>query len=225
MPTDPLETFDCTVTLPDWRLHLAQMTNYNWRDLGNVMDLATEGAMAELLRNHPDGRLESGKTTSAIRDSMISLGFNLDETPLCSDQLLSELLDKKNFPRGCLAWEFLAILTIKSQAPWAVLDEDKIRHPLTFRLGESGETVPTLTGVMDCEGLPVLADSEGAKASPWNQISRYSLEGVSRPLYICFLPKELFRKVQPKTHIGRTVWLTWAFSFEFEKTCTCKEPG
>lgn len=225
MQTDSLETFDCAVTLPGWRLHLAQMAAYEWRDLGNVMDLATEGAISELLRNHPDGRPESGKTIFAIRESIKHMGFDPDATPLCSEQLLSELLEKKTFPRGCLAWEFLAILTIKSQAPWTVLDGDKIQHPLVFRQGEPGETIPTATSEMSCEGLPVIADANGAKASPWNQISRYSLEGVSRPLFICFVPKELFRKVQPRVYMGRMVWLTWAFKFEFEKTCICKEPG
>lgn len=219
------EAYNCTVTLPKWKLHLAQMAAYGWRDLGNVMDLATEGAIKDVLRNYPDGDLENSLPISQIRKSIRDMGYDIDKTPLCSEQLLAEILEKEAFPRGCLAWEFLAILTIKSQAPWTVLDGDKIQHPLVFRLGEPGEKILTTTGEMDCEGLPVLADSTGAKTSPWNQISRYTLEGISRPLFVCFLPKELFRKIQPKKYMGRAVWLTWAFKFEFERTCSCKDPG
>ena len=41
-----LDTFDCTVTLPDWRLHLASLTVARNRDLGNVLDMATQGEMS-----------------------------------------------------------------------------------------------------------------------------------------------------------------------------------
>jgi hypothetical protein len=215
-----VETFGCDIRLPGWRLHLAQMTTTEWRDLGNVMDLATEGALAEIGRACPDGRLDSDPTVTALRSCLRRLGIDPIRTPPASELLIAEVLEKRSFPRGCLAWEILAILTIKSQAPWSVVDHDALAMPLSFRLGEAGEALSTPGGEWSCEGLPVLADRNGAVASPWSSVSRYALEGCKRPLFVCFLPREMFRSVQPKTHMGRAVWLTWAYRFVFEKTCS-----
>jgi DNA/RNA-binding domain of Phe-tRNA-synthetase-like protein len=217
---NPVETFGCDIRLPDWRLHLAQMTTTEWRDLGNVMDVATEGALAELYRNHPDGRLDSSATMTALRSCLRRMGIDPARTPPVSELLIAEVLEKRSFPRGCLAWEILAVLTIKSDAPWSVVDHDALAMPLSFRLGKTGETLSTPGGEQSCEGLPVLADRAGAVASPWSSVSRYELEGCKRPLFVCFLPREMFRSVQPKTHMGRAVWLTWAYRFVFEKTCS-----
>lgn len=223
MNTENIEKTDFVVELPGWRLHIAQMTSYHWRDLGNVMDLATKGSIKGLLRDHPEGKLENKQTVGLIRKSLEKIVHETPYPPLCSETLITELLEKKVFPRGCLAWEFLAILTIKSGAPWAVIDKEKIKSPLVFRDGLSGEKAATVYGEISCEGLPVLADQNGIVASPWTEISRYSLEGCTLPLFICFLPREVFRKIQPKTHLGRTVWLTWAYKFLYEKTCSFKE--
>ena len=35
---------------------------------------------------------------------------------------------------------------------------------------------------------------------------------------------ETIRQVQPKVHVGRVVWLTWAYKFLFEKTCKYEGP-
>ena len=196
------------------------MTTTEWRDLGNVMDVATEGALAELYRNHRDGRLDSGVTVTALRTCLRTMGIDPARTPPVSELLITEVLEKRSFPRGCLAWEMLAILTIRSQAPWSVVDHDALAMPISFRLGEPGETLSTASGEQACEGLPVLADRKGTVASPWSPVSRYGLEGCKRPLFVCFLPRKIFRSVQPKTHMGRAVWLTWAYRFLFEKTCS-----
>ncbi len=73
------------------------------------------------------------------------------------------------------------------------------------------------------DGLPVLADSIGVVATPWTYRKPTDLEGCQAPLYICSLPHELFRKVQPRSHMGQAIWLTWVYKFIFERTCSFEE--
>lgn len=220
MAVESIESFDCKVEIPDWRLHLAQMTFYKWRDLGNVMDLATQGAFSKLLKIQQPGYLSAGPTLGDIKKAVQDIGYDTEKTPLCSELLLTEFMDKQLFLKGCLAWDIMAILTINSQAPWSVVDGEILEPPLEFRIGAPSEKFPGPTGDLDCEGLPVLADTKQVLASPFFLPDRYALEGCTMPLFVCYLPADLFRMVQPKSHMGRAVWLTWAYKFQFEKTGT-----
>jgi hypothetical protein len=214
------EAFDCAVRLPEWKLHVAHLQLREGRDLGNVMDLAMEGARSHLRRGHPDGRLDESDTILAIREDLIGLGVDPRATPPASELLISEFLEKGRITRGTMAWEFLALLTVKSEAPWSVVDRDTIEPPLEWRLGERGESLTTTEGSRDCEGLPVLADRNGVKTSPWDRLAPTELDGCGEPVFVCYLPKRLFRRVEPRAHMGRAVWLTWAYRFIFERTCS-----
>lgn len=214
------EAFDCTVRLPDWKLHVAHLQLREERDLGNVMDVAMEGARSHLRRGHPDGRLDESDTILAIREDLRGLGVDPRATPPASELLISEFLEKGRITRGTMAWEFLALLTVKSEAPWSVVDRDTIEPPLEWRLGEQGESLTTADGSRDCEGLPVLADRSGAKTSPWDRFPPTGLDGCRELVFVCYLPKRLFRRVEPRAHMGRAVWLTWAYRFIFERTCS-----
>ncbi|MFH1845810.1 MAG: hypothetical protein ABIF77_21715 [bacterium] len=223
MPLE-LDTFDCRVDLPDWRIHLASLAANTERDLRNVMDMATKGAVAELQRSHPDGDLLADGTVSALHRSLTRLGFDPSRLPTCSEQLLSRILNHRAIERGCLAWEFLNVLTVKSHAPWVALDRQQLKPPLVFRIGAPDEILVTPEGDFGCEGLPVLADTEAVKASPWTVNRPDDLVSAKDVVFLCFLPWELFRKVQPKSHLGRVVWLTWAYRFVFERTCPGQTP-
>jgi len=210
--------FECTVTLAGWRLHIAHMAVSEGRDLGNVMDVATRGALSEVLRCHPNGRLEENKTIVTMRESMRRLGVDTSATPPSSERLISSVLEKREVPRGSLPWEFMAILTAKSCAPWTVLSRDSFSPPLEFRLANEEERLPTQHRAFDGHRIPVLADRDRVIASPWTDDSPDALENCSEPVFICYVPSDLFRTVDPKSHLGRVVWLTWAYRFVFEKT-------
>jgi hypothetical protein len=219
MSLPELDTFDCSVELAGWRLHLACLALNKERDLGNVMDLAVRGAVAALARDFPAGRLSESGTIESIGDHLNRLGIDPRTTPPCSEILLQHFLDIGTIPRGSLIWEFLAVLTVKSQAPWAVLDRRTLAPPLIFRAGCDGESLTDGDGQMVCEGLPLLADQGGIKACPWIAPRPGDLDDIEEPVFVCFLPAELYRTVAPRNHLGRTVWLTWAYRFVFERTC------
>ncbi len=214
-----LEPFDCTVAPPGWRLHLACLSRDRARDLGNVMDMAAGGAYAELRRAYPADRLEDHPTLAAIRARLTDMGLDPASTPPCSERLLHDIAAAGGLRRGCLAWEFLSVLTIRSAAPWTALDRGALDPPLVFRPGEAGETLPLEDGNLDCAGLPVLADRAGVKASPWTLPDPASLADPDETVFVCFLPADLFRQVNPRDHLGRVMWLTWAYRFVFERSC------
>jgi DNA/RNA-binding domain of Phe-tRNA-synthetase-like protein len=199
------------------------MTLTEGRDLGNVMDVAIRGAFKHLRRCHLHEGLERSPTIMAIRESLKHLGLDPEDKPPCSELLLTKILEAGEMPRGSLAWEFLVVLTAKSQAPWTAVDRADLSPPLRFRLGEPGECLVTSGGAFGCEGLPVLADGNGIKASPWVPGTPADLERCEEPVFVCYLPHDLFRVVEPKAHLGRAVWLTFAYRFVFERTCTNRE--
>jgi hypothetical protein len=212
--------FDCVVDLPSWKLHVAQLTQWVGRDLGNVMETAISGALSHLRRSCPDRRLERNQTIAAVRDSLTRAGVDPVTNPPSSELLIRDLLARSELARGPIPWEFLTILTAKSFAPWAVLDRRTLEPPLVFRKGEPGERLEATSGTLECAGLPVLADQGGVKASPWTYDLAPELDRCTDPVFVCFLPKEIFRTIEPKGHVGRTVLLTWAYRFVFERTCS-----
>ncbi|MBC8422906.1 hypothetical protein H8E07_02170 [bacterium] len=218
MPPE-LDTFDCTVTLPEWRLHLASLSLNRQRELGNVMDVAAQGAFSELQRGYPDGRLGAHATVRALRERLTALGHDPAAAAPCSERLLRDIIAGGGIRRGCLAWEFLSVLTIRSAAPWTALDRRALRTPLVFRRGETGEALTLDEGRLDCAGMPVLADRHGVKASPWTLPAPAQLEDLDEVVFVCFLPADLYRLVNPRDHLGRVVWLTWAYRFVFERSC------
>jgi DNA/RNA-binding domain of Phe-tRNA-synthetase-like protein len=225
METAPREPFDCNVSIPGWRLHVAHLILSVDRDLGNVMEVALRGAHNHLRRSFPEGKLLDNSTVMAIRENLVAMGHKPGRTPPCSESLLTGFLEDQESIRGSLAWEFLALLTIKSLAPWSVLDRQAVDPPLDFRYGKQGESIPSPAGALDCEGLPVLADSRGVRATPWTHVTPDSLRDCKEPVFVCYLPERLFRRIQPKSHMGRAIWMTWAYRFVFERTCTHRPPA
>jgi hypothetical protein len=208
MTDQKMAAFVCEVGLPGWRLHVAQLTARPGRDLGNVMEMAIEGAFKHLQRSFPDGDLARSETVTLVREHLGRLGIDSKANPPCSELLISGFIAANGISRGSLAWEYLAVLTAKSQAPWTVLDRGNLKPPLRFTSGE--------------RGLPVLEDQNGVVDSPWIATSPADLESCSDPVFICYLPEELFRTIDPKSHLGRVVWLTFAFQFIFERSFSFK---
>ena len=213
---DVLDTFDCRIMVPGWRLHLATLSVTPNRDRGNVMDLATRGAYRAL--QGAGGTDDSGMSL-LLRDYWSQAGLDPAEYPPSSQHLAQRARERGGIDRGCLAWEFLSILVLKSGAPWAALDRRVLHTPLAFRLGEPNETLPTDRGDMPCAGLPVLADLEAVRAAPWALGSPDDLVDADPVVFVCFLPQDMFRRINPKNVLGRAVWLTWVYRFVFEKTC------
>jgi len=222
-PQPQPELFSCLVTLPRWKLHVTHLTRNEGRDLGQVMELANRGAMAELRRSFPGGRIEEGKTLLTIRRSLERMGHDAAGPCPVAELLIASFLETGGVVRGSLAWDFLALLTVRTQAPWSVLDSERLAPPLTFRQGEPGEFIEHAGGQLDCAGLPVLADCSGVQATPWTHGWPNDLEDCRSPLFICYLPRELFRAVQPRSHMGQVVWRTWAYKFVFERTCSYRD--
>ncbi len=217
---DVLDTFDCQVLVPGWRLHLASLSVTPNRDRGNVMDLATSGAFRAL---KSAGDMDDSGMPLWFREAWSLAGLDPAKYPPSSQQLAQRAREQGGIDRGCLAWEFLSVLVLKSGVPWVALDRRVLHTPLVYRLGEPGETLPTDRGDVSCAGLPVLADLETVRAAPWALGSPDDLVDADPVVFVCFLPQNIFRQVNPKNVLGRAVWLTWAYRFVFEKTCPGRE--
>jgi hypothetical protein len=209
---------ECQVNLRDWRLHASFLIRRQERDLGNVMEVALRGAIAHARKCAPSGRVDEAEIPAAIRTAFAELGLDPEVRPPASEQLIEAVLRDPQMAEGCLSWQFLSILTLKSQAPWTILRGDTIAPPLVFRLGVEKESLPLESGFLACDGLPILADTTGPLASPWTLPDREQIADCDAPVFICCLPRTLFRRVEPKAHMGRAMWTTWAYSFLRQRT-------
>ena len=131
---------------------------------------------------------------------------------------MNRLLKEDRIDLCCLAWDFYLLLLAHSMVPWSIMDASKIKEPLVLRLGNQGEQLLAGDQARDCAGLPVLADEEGPKAAPWLLADPDQFEDCTEPLYACYMPDETARKINPKAHLGRIIWMTWAYHFVVEKT-------
>lgn len=54
----------------------------------------------------------------------------------------------------------------------------------------------------------MLAGPDGLLGSPWTLPEREAIANCADPLFVCSLPRELYRGIEPRGHMGRAVWLT-----------------
>ena len=225
MPANPLIEFDCLVELPAWRVLATHLARRDERELGNVMETALRGAIAHARSCAPGGRLGASQTVAAIRSSLVDLGLDPTRTPPASEHLIRRVLEDPTSANHSLNWQFLVILTLKSQAPWTVIPGERLSTSMTFRLGVEGESLPGLEGQLSCQSLPVLADPHGLLASPWSLPDPEQIADCAAPLFVCFLPSEVYRKIEPMAHMGRAVWLTWAYRFLRQRSFSFRPAG
>ncbi len=221
---DTARTCTCRVELEGWRLQVAHLARREDRDLGNVMELAMRGAAARPGRDDPTAESDPDPAARKLRESLARLGHDADRTPPSSESMIAEYAASGDPARGSLAWRFLFLLVAKSRAPWSVVDREGLHLPLVFRKGRPGERIPDRGADLDAEGLPVLADRTGVLASPWTLPSPADLEGCREPVFVCYLPADLYRRVNPRGHMGRAIWFTWAYKFITERTCAPESP-
>jgi len=220
MELHPSTEIECHIELPEWRLNVTHLLRRSERDLGNVMETALGGALAHLRACAPGGDLSRADVTGEIRAALEERAPGLALPPLVSELCMRRVLRDPGSMDGPLAWQFLHLLTLKSQAPWAVVDSSAVRGDLRYRLGREGERCASSDGELDCEGLAVLADEEAVLATPWAETRPESLADCEAPIFVCFLPADLYRKVGPRNHMGRAIWVTWAYAFLKQRTCT-----
>jgi len=219
MEVHPSTSVDCCVELPAWRLNVTHLLRQTERDLGNVMETALGGAVAYARSCAPDGDVSRAPDLAEIR---AGIEGGAAAPPLASELCIRRVLEDPGSVRGPRAWEFLHFLTLKSQAPWGVVDSAVVRGNLHYRRGRDGERFAHRAGELDCGGLAVLADEESVLATPWTEPLAEPLAQCEAPIFVCFLPADLYRKVDPRGHMGRAIWVTWAYFFLKQRTCTAR---
>lgn len=213
--------FECLIDLPGWKLHFALMKFRKEREMGTVMQTAGKGAYARLKKLMPEGSEAENPTIVKYRNEIAGLCPGPIKQGLCSESMLRDILKRQSPMWDCLSWDFLSLLTIHTLAPWGLFDAANFTYPLVFRNGEKGEIITGSCGEVDCEGLPILADSKVLLGSPFVYPKNENPENIENPAFVCFMPATLARKINPKSHVGRINWTTWAYEFEIERAVTC----
>lgn len=205
---------ECSVEIPGWRIHLAHLIERQDREMGSVMELAAKGALAKIKKKFPTEDFTNHETCRSVRSLFAKTGLNPATTPPVSELMMKKILKEDRIALCCRPWDFYLLLMAHSLAPWSVINSAVITSPLVFRMGRKGETLDE----QDCRDLPILADTNGPRAAPWHMDDPEPLKDCKEPLYVCYMPEEAARRIDPKSHLGRINWMTWAYHFVVEKT-------
>jgi hypothetical protein len=201
------------------------MTRKEDRELGSVMELAAKGAYTRIKKRFADATLTGNDAHDSLRAGFANSGLDCDNTPPNCETIFRKVLTDGAIPRGTLAWDFYMLLFAHSGACWSLVDSSEISDNLEFRMGKESEVVTCMDKEKPCAGHPVLADQNRVLASPWSVKPDVDFDISKDPLFVCYMPQDLAKKTNPKAHLGRVSWMTWAYTFVYERRFSFLEPS
>ena len=208
----------CSNTLPGWRLHFAwlQLTQ---RDHQAALDLASLGTVSVFRKNFADFQFGDSPIVRSVHLLLKRGGLSQAKCSSSFDRLAQRVLDGEGIQTDNPGLAFRDILSLKSMAPWSVIDVSQVRYPLVFRRGDQGEVLNRGEKEGDVEGLPLLCDQERNFWSPSAVVDEDEIPVMcGEVLLVCYAPLEHSREIAAKTHVGNLVHMTKAFRFVMERS-------
>ena len=215
---EPLpKDIECFNNLTGWRLHFAWL-RLNEGDHEDVLRMASEAAVTIFRRKFSNISYSDDPIVRSIHSLLMSGGLPKDKC-LTSFELLAQRVLSGNGIRsqkpGVL---FRDLLSLKSMAPWGIMDILQVRFPITFRMGREEETLREDGNSLSLKGCPVLCDKTRRLFTPMTLSDGDQVASSCQDiLLVCFAPIERAREVAAKSHVGSMVHMTQAFRFVMER--------
>jgi len=203
--------------IPGWRLHVAQLS-LEPGSHEQVLGLAIRGTLAKLRRRFPQGLHGDDDAVRAIHDALGCDGCRRSGCRPTSERLAASILEGAEYERSFPAREFRDILSLRMMLPWGMMDTDKARFPLIYRLGEAGESVMDHGETVDLQGVPILTAGENILSSPCTMHDVEQLDPASDSVVmVSYTPMSVWRTIQARTYLSQLIWMSWAFKFDEER--------
>lgn len=149
-----------------------------------------DAACAELRARYGEGRSSEVPGTADARTLYKALGIDPTKTRPSNEALLRRALKGESLYRINTLVDALNLVSLREQLPFGLYDLDRVRPPVTLRLGGPGESYEGIRkGPVNVEGRPVLVDAEGPFGNPTSDSLRTSITlATTRCLVVAYAP-------------------------------------
>lgn len=203
----------CLNKLKGWRLHFAWLKITEGTHEA-VLRIALDGAVTIFQKRFSDNSYMDDPVVRSTQSILRNSGLSEENSRSSFEILAEKVIGGRNIQSEKPAVIFRDILTLKSMAPWSVMDVSHVSFPVTFRLGREEEMLIQNGITLNMKGHPVLCDTAGRMWTPTTLPDETDLH-PSCPdiLLVCYAPLERAREVAAKSHLGRIVHMTQTFRF------------
>ncbi len=172
------------------RVGVLQMDGVRVRESPEELKARLNGLADEFARKYKDQPLGEIRTVKQIRAIFHRAGLDPTRYRPSSESLLRRAVKGKGLYFINSVVDLINYFSLKMLWPMGLYDADRLKPPITWRIGKEGETY---TGIgrdpLNLAHFPLLVDEEGPFGSPISDSMRTRVtEECSRILWITFAP-------------------------------------
>jgi len=172
------------------RVGILQMDGVRVQESPEELKAMLNGLADEFARRYKDQALGEIQTVRQIRAIFHRAGLDPTRYRPSSESLLRRAVKGKGLYFINSVVDLINYFSLKMLCPMGLYDADKLKPPITWRIGQEGETY---TGIgrdqLHLAHFPLLVDEEGPFGSPISDSMRTRVtEECSRILWITFAP-------------------------------------
>jgi DNA/RNA-binding domain of Phe-tRNA-synthetase-like protein len=136
---------------------------------------------------------EAATTTTEVRAMYKRAGIDPTKTRPSSEALLRRVRKGEPLPRVNSLVDVINWCSLETQLPFGLYDFDRVRGPVTLRLGRTGESYAGIRkDVVHVDGRLTLADDDGPFGNPTSDSARTMVTlATTRALVVIFAPAAL----------------------------------
>jgi len=186
-----LPTFEIHASLAGrLRIGLLAIEGVSVREADPALAAEVDQACAELRARYGEGKSSEVPGTADARTLYKALGIDPTKTRPSNEALLRRALKGEPLYRINTLVDALNLVSLREQLPFGLYDLDRVKPPVTLRLGGAGEAYEGIRkGPVNVEGRPVLVDAEGPFGNPTSDSLRTSITlATTRCLVVAYAP-------------------------------------
>lgn len=178
------------IKLPDVKLGVVEADGLQVAPASENLARLMDEVCARKLREFTVETLAEAEATRAVRAMFRAWDMDPSKYRPSSEALLRRVVQGKGLYRVSNVVDIGNLVSIESGWPLGCYDRNRIRAPIVFRHGTSGERYPGIgKRTWHLEGRPVLADSDGPFGSPISDSTRSMItESAQDVLIVIYVP-------------------------------------
>jgi DNA/RNA-binding domain of Phe-tRNA-synthetase-like protein len=173
------------IELPDVKLGLVEADSVSVAPASEALGQSIDEVCGRKLREFTVETLAEAPTTRAVRAMFRAWDMDPSKYRPSSEALLRRVVQGKGLYRVSNVVDVGNLISIETAWPLGCYDRARIRAPIVFRHGTSGEHYEGIgKRTWHLEGRPVLADADGPFGSPISDSTRSMITESARDVLI-----------------------------------------
>jgi DNA/RNA-binding domain of Phe-tRNA-synthetase-like protein len=172
------------------RVGVLQMDGVRVTETSGELKAMLNGLADEFAKKYKDQPLGEIQTVKQIRAILHRAGLDPTRYRASSESLLRRAVKGKGLYFINSVVDLINYFSLKLLWPMGLYDADKLKPPITWRIGQEGETYAGIgRDQLNLAHFPLLVDQEGPFGAPISDSMRTRVtEGCTRILWITFAP-------------------------------------